>query len=93
MDGIIALICHARSILIVTFSQGEVGPQGLGREGKKGQRGEQVSQILKFPLSKGRFVLVRTEIGHFEICRDACILQLVRFQFLTFKPFIVPFYS
>ena len=54
-----------------------MGPQGLGREGKKGQRGEQVSQRLKFPLSEGRFVLVRTEIGHGQICRDECILQLI----------------
>lgn len=77
-DGTIVLICHARSILIVTFLQGEVGPQGLGREGRKGQRGEQVSQRLKFPLSEGRFVLVRTEIGHGEICRDECILQLIK---------------
>ena len=54
-----------------------MGPQGLGREGKKGQRGEQVSQRLKFPLIEGRFVLVRTGIGHGEICRDECILQLI----------------
>ena len=45
-----------------------MGPQGLGREGRKGQRGEQVSQRLKFPLNAGQFVLVRTEIGHGEIC-------------------------
>ena len=56
-----------------------MGPQGLGREGKKGQRGEQVSQLqrLKFPLIEGPVVLVRTEIDHGEICRDACILQLI----------------
>ena len=89
----IALICHARSILIVTFSQGEVGPQGLGREGKKGQRGEQVSQRLKFPDWRSICLGLDWNRPCWNLQRRMYSATNRRFQFLTFKRFSVPFYS